>query len=586
MIAIPTSSDDAMPPLAIPRLTLRDFEERFAGRHLLHGVVRKWARKKPNAPMLINASRGQEMDWATFERESRTLAMQLLGMGLCRGDFVATSLPLLTEHVVLEYACFQIGAIMAPLDLRLAPTEVLRSLNLLRPKMFVFLGATSFADFRELGRTVQKQCPFITHFVQFSAPEETIEGAESWFTLAAHARALAEGNSAMATQARVAYEHATAQVNENDGALVIFTTGSTGSPKPALLSHRNISCQCMCISSAFFGGDKGTRTLVNLPPSHVGCQTELLMGTLFGGGTAVLLEVFDAMRSLKAIQDCGVETVGQIPAMFNFEWRLKEYDSFDLNSLHFAAYGGQQVSKAFVDKLATMAPVVATGLGLTEAAGFCTYVQVESAHADGIFVGLGTAMPVYEMSVRAPMREDGSAGDELPNGELGEICFLGPQTFLGYVSDPEATARTISKDGFLYTGDIGCKDARGLHLTGRAKLVIKPFGYQVFPADVENHMCLHEKVASCAVVGVEHAMISEAVVAFIEKEPGAEISDQELHRHARALSPYMRPRHYVVLEAGQMPLNRVIKPDYMRLREMACKEIETLRANGGWDVNL
>jgi len=575
-----------MTPLAIPRLTLHDFEVRFADRHLLHGVVRKWAREKPNAPMLINASRGHEMDWAAFERESRTLAMQLLHMGLRRGDFVATSLPLLTEHVLLEYACFQIGAIVAPLDLRLAPAEVMRSMNLLRPKMFVFLGATPVADFRELGRTVKAQCPFITHLVQFSAPEETIEGAESWFTLAAQAYALSGGTSEAATQAQAAYERATAEVNENDGALVIFTTGSTGSPKPALLSHRNIACQCMCISGAFFGADAGTRSLVNLPPSHVGCQTELLMGTLFGGGTAVLLEVFDATRSLNAIQQHKVETVGQIPAMFNFEWRLKDYDSFDLSSLRFAAYGGQQVSKVFVDKLATMAPVVATGLGLTEAAGFCTYVQVESAQADGIFAGLGTAMPVYEMSVRAPMRENGSAGDQVPDGELGEICFHGPQTFLGYVNDPEATARTISKDNFLYTGDIGYKDARGLHLTGRAKLVIKPFGYQVFPADVENHMCLHEKVASCAVVGVEHAMISEAVVAFVEKQPGIELSEQELHRHARALSPYMRPRHYVVLEPGAMPLNRVIKPDYMRLREMARKEIETLRTKGEWDIDI
>jgi acyl-CoA synthetase (AMP-forming)/AMP-acid ligase II len=102
---------------------------------------------------------------------------------------------------------------------------------------------------------------------------------------------------------------------EDDGALVIFTTGSTGSPKPALLSHRNITVQNMCICGAFFGGDRGTRALVNLPGSHVGGQTELLMSPLYGGGSVVLLDVFDAGRSLRAVAQHGVEILGQIPAM-------------------------------------------------------------------------------------------------------------------------------------------------------------------------------------------------------------------------------------------------------------------------------
>ena len=140
-------------------------------------------------------------------------------------------------------------------------------------------------------------------------------------------------------------------LTENDGALVIFTTGSTGSPKPALLSHRNITVQNMCMCGTFFGGDRGTRTLVNLPPSHVGGQTEVMMSTFFGGGTAVLLEIFDAGRSLRAIAQHRVEILGQIPAMFNLEWMLKDYERYDLSSLKFAAYGGNAVSRPFVDQL-------------------------------------------------------------------------------------------------------------------------------------------------------------------------------------------------------------------------------------------
>ena len=171
-----------------------------------------------------------------------------------------------------------------------------------------------------------------------------------------------------------------------------------------------------------------------------------------------------------------------------------------------------------------------------------------------------------------------------PPGEIGHICFSGPQTFLGYVNDPAATAKTISRDGFLYTGDLGYKDAAGLHLTGREKWVIKSLGYQVFPGDVEAHICaLAAQVANCVVVGVAHEVVSEAVVALVEKKPGVELSPQELDRHARSLPAYMRPRHWIVLESGSLPLNRVAKPDYLRAQEMARQEIAQLRARGEWD---
>jgi acyl-CoA synthetase (AMP-forming)/AMP-acid ligase II len=109
-------------------------------------------------------------------------------------------------------------------------------------------------------------------------------------------------------------------------------------------------------------------------------------------------------------------------------------------------------------------------------------------------------------------------------------------------------------------------------------------GYQIFPGDVEQHICaLAEKVANCVVVGVAHEVISEAVVAVVEKKPEVEVSRQELDRHARSLPSYMRPRHWIILEAGQMPLNRVVKPDYVRAQQMARQEIAALRARGEWD---
>ena len=554
----------------VPQCTLAHYEKNCRDLHLLHGVLRKWAKEKPAATALINADRRSEVSWAAFDGVTTALAAELLRRGFRKGDFLATSLPFLTEHVFLEYACFKIGVIHAPLDLRLHPPEVIRCLSLIRPKGYAFLGKTAAADFRELGKAVRQHCPSVEHLLQFSPEEETIDGAEPFSRFAKAAQsAPPEG-----------VEDVT--IGEHDGVQVIFTTGSTGPPKPALLSHRNITCQNMCLGAAF-GFDQDTRILINLPPSHVGGQAETLMTALFCGGAAVLLEVFDATRSLRAIQDYGVNLLGQIPAMFQFEWRLPEYANYDLSSLKTVVYGGQGVPHEFLARLAAMAPRMATGLGLTEAAGFCTYTPLTDS-VDEVAAGLGFAMPVYPISIRQPMRDNGRAGDELPDGETGHICFRGPQTFLGYVNDPEATARTVSSDGYLYTGDMGFKDGRGLHLAGRARLVIKPAGYQVFPGDVENHICaLADKVASCGVVGAEHRTLSEAIVAFVEKKPGVELTVQELKNHARALASFMRPLHYVLLEPGQMPLNRVVKTDYLRLRQMAREEVARLRASRRWD---
>jgi acyl-CoA synthetase (AMP-forming)/AMP-acid ligase II len=567
--------------MQVPQFTLDDYERDFADRHLLHGVVAKWAKLRPQSVAILSADGSRAVTWSEFDRLTTALAKELLRLGFAKGDFLVTLLPFTVDHVLLEYSCFKIGVTVAPLDLRLSAAEVIRALEILRPRGFVSLGVKSPLDLRPLWRAVKTHCPWIERSIVMDS-EEAIPGTQFFASIAeAASRAAAPAESPILPQ-----------IAEDDGALVIFTTGSTGSPKPALLSHRNITVQNMCLCGAFFGGDRGTRTLVNLPPSHVGGQTEAMMSTFFGGGTAVLLDVFDAGRSLRAIAQHRAEILGQIPAMYNLEWMLKDYDRHDLSSLKFAAYGGHAVSRPFVDQLAAMSPVIGTGLGLTEASGWCTYVLASTADRDSsnqeaILAGLGVDMPIYPCTIRQPMREDGNAGDELPSGEIGHVCFCGPQTFLGYVNDPAATTKAISRDGFLYTGDLGFKNAAGLHLTGREKWVIKSFGYQIFPGDVEKHICtLTEKVANCVVVGVAHEVVSEAVVAVVETKAGVELSSRELDRQARELPTYMRPRHWIILEAGQMPLNRIGKPDYVRAQEMARAEIAELRARGEWDSGL
>jgi len=533
-----------MPPTVTPEL--------FAQLpHLIHEALDRHAAQRPADLALINATRGTQMTWSQLREASLALAAELHRMGLRKGDFLATSLPLLNEHIILEYACFRLGVVHAPLDLRLSPAEVLRCIGLIQAKAYIYLDS-----FAALADPVRQSCPSVEHLIEFP-------------------------NAFAAIMARATPGPIPGGIEETDGAQVIFTTGSTGSPKPALLSHVGITCQNLCLGSAFDFGP-GQRVLCNLPASHVGGQAELLLTSLYMGGTAVTLEIFDAIKSLDAVERHGVTLIGQIPAMFQMEWRTDGYARRDLTSVRGAVYGGQSAPVSFLQAMLRMAPSIGTGLGLTEASGFCTYTDL-TGDFESVARSIGHATPLYPMSIRREMSGHGAAGEEVAAGEIGHVCFRGPQTFLGYVGDPAATARAISTDGWLYTGDMGFVDDSGLHFAGRAKWVLKPAGNQVFPGDIENHISLLPQVASAGVVGHEHHIWSEGILAFVEKRPGTEVTEAELRKHSRSLTSYMRPLHYVILEPGSMPLNRTAKVDIVKLQQMARDEVSRLRERGRWD---
>lgn len=543
--------------------------------------IDRWAKETPDDLAIIEYDTGDEQSWKDLALKTKAFAAKLLSMGIRKGDVVATSLPLLKEHVWLMYACYRIGAVIAPLDLRLKAGEINRSFEKARPVAYFFLGKTAVADFRPMvAEVMENHRDTCRHWVQFQKePELVMDGAVGVTEWVADVKkvflwSLVTGKVKRAQKA----------VGTRDPCLVIFTTGSTGAPKPALLCHENILTQNVALGAAFdLTGDD--RMCVNLPPSHVGCTTEQLATTVWGGGTSVLLHIFDAAKTLDAIQKHRITAFGQIPALFAMQWRLADYEDYDLSSLRFALYGGQAVTRQFLEKLSTMAPKFGTGLGLTECGGFVTYTTLDGT-VDDILSSIGHPVSLCPLSIREPMKEDGSAGDELPNGETGEICFTGPQVFLGYLNDEEATRRTVSTDGYCYTGDIGFYDEDGLHFAGRSKFVIKPKGYQVFPTEVEDFIeqALEGKVGLAACVGVQHEVFTEAIMAFVERAPGAELAAEELENAVKGIAAYKRPTYFEILEPGGMPLTRVAKTDYMACRRLGEEIAARLRGEGGWDA--
>ncbi|HOP62455.1 MAG TPA: class I adenylate-forming enzyme family protein [Spirochaetota bacterium] len=560
----------------------REQEAAKQNRELLDNMadyVEKYAGSRKKKYAIIEFDTGEKITWKQFNTSVNAFSAKLLSMGLKKGDIIATSLPLLKEHIYLLYACYRTGIIAAPLDLRLKASEIQYCFDKIKPKAYFFLGKTPLADFRPIISEVMKGSPYVGTWVQFQKePDLVIDGAVG---ISEYVKDIKKVFIKSIFTGSV--KKARALVGKRDACLIIFTTGSTGSPKPALLCHNNILIQNIGLGVGF-GLTEEDSMLVNLPPSHVGCVTEQLATTIYSGGTSVILHVFNPEKSLQAIQDYRVTVIGQIPALFNLEWALPNYSSFDLSSLRFILYGGQAVPVEFLKKMQEMAPQIGTGLGLTETAGFCTYTDVDATVED-IARSIGYDMKLAPLTIREPMNSDGTAGKALKEGEIGEICFEGPQVFLGYYDDPINTAKTLSSDGVCYTGDLGFYDSEGLHFVGRAKFVIKPKGYQVYPQDVINHISekLDGKTVNIACVGAPHDIYIEAIMVFVEPASGVALTPEDVYASCEDISSYSRPSHAVILEPGKMPLNRVAKVDYMVLKEMAVGIIDELRANGSWD---
>jgi acyl-CoA synthetase (AMP-forming)/AMP-acid ligase II len=571
--------------------------------HFVCDYVEKWAKDKPEDIVLIDADDGKYVTWELFQNNIYMYALELIDMGYKKGDIIITQLPLLLEHIYLMYACYKIGVIICPLDFRLKEDEVVRCTQLLEKKARMFIhpddtdsedrfGKKKFYPFKQHAVALKKNCPFIKDYIQFGLEEDAPKGTIGILNFTQRIRKkwldLTKNPELLSQKFKLVNEYSK-KVDESDPVLIIYTTGSTGFPKPSLLTNIGMTSMQMCMTKGL-GVVKEDRILINLPPSHVAGTTMQLGTGISAGIICVILHAFKADKTVKAIQDFRITVFGQIPSLFVMEWRLPDYKEYDLSSLRYVLYGGQGVSRRFLEKMKTMAPYIGSGLGMTEMHGFVSYTALD-ATVDDIVDNLGYALPITPLSIRKPLNEDGTAGEELSTGEEGEICYTGPQVFAGYFGNEEATNSVISKptdpsnkwSRVYYTGDMGFKDEKGnLHLAGRRKFILKPKGYQVYPPEVEAYIEKFPDVAMAGVIGYEHEVFSEGIVVFVEMRRGKEFSAQKIKEHYKGLAAYKRPLLTIPIE--EMPLNRIDKTDYMVLKNILPKYIEEERSKGRWDA--
>jgi long-chain acyl-CoA synthetase len=358
-------------------------------------------------------------------------------------------------------------------------------------------------------------------------------------------------------------EFPTTEIDEDDDAVIFYTSGTTGRPKGAISTHRsmianlqntmyNAVAGAMSGGGALPGGNGQNVALLTSPLFHVsGCHSGLVVGLLAGLKMVIPEGRFHPQMALELIQDHGVTVWATVPTMVWRVCELPERHEYDTSSVVSVAYGGSPSAEELQRKVHETFPNVRTtsnAYGLTETSSVATVNT--GPDADAKPTSVGPPVPTVQVKIVDEL------GRELGVGETGEVCITGPILMKGYWGKPEATAEAIDPEGWLHTGDVGHLDEDGfLYITDRKKDMIIRGGENIYCVEIENRLVEHPDIADAAVIGVAHPELGEEVEAVVQVEPGRSLSEDEVRTWVRgALADFKVPA-YVVVQEDKLPRN-------------------------------
>ncbi|QFU89963.1 long-chain fatty acid--CoA ligase [Amycolatopsis sp. YIM 10] len=454
------------------------------------------ARMTPDRIALVHGD--QEVSYARLAARSAGLAHGLRSLGVRRGDRVAYLGPNHPAYLETLFATASLGAVFVPVNSRLAPPELAYVLD-------------------DAGVSV------LVH----------VEG------MAAGAPALRErlvaGGPRYEEFASGTGEPPDEPVGLGDPCLIMYTSGSTGRPKGAVLSHGNLTWNCVnVLVESDLTGDEVA--LVAAPLFHTAALGMTCLPTLLKGATAVLMESFDPAAALELIARHRVTLLFGVPAMYDAMAAHPDWASADLSSVRTLLCGGAPVPPSTIRRYLDRGLAFVQGYGLTEAAPGVLVLDPAAAHTKAGSAGV----PSFFTDVRVV----DPAGEPVSPGERGEIVVRGPNVMLGYWHRPAATDQALA-GGWLHSGDVATVDGDG-HFTvvDRIKDMIISGGENIYPAEVEAAACEHPAVELCAVIGAPDPKWGEVPRAVVVTRPGAGLTADELRAHLRErLAGYKVPKY-------------------------------------------
>ncbi|MGL4287684.1 MAG: class I adenylate-forming enzyme family protein, partial [Phreatobacter sp.] len=448
----------------------------------------------------------ERLSYASLGARVATLAAALRATGIASGDRVAILLGNRTEFVVTLLAVARLGAIAVPMGIRLQMPEIAYMLNDCGARLLIH--EAELAD-------------------RLPAAGETPALQAKIATGAAFDQLLASGEGQPVGRAAVA--------SEEDTAVILYTSGTTGRPKGAMLTHLGIVHSAM-VYERCMGLTSADRSIAAVPLSHVTGLIANVAAMLRAAGTLVIMPSFKAADYLALSERERTTQTILVPAMYNLCLLQPDFDRYDLSSWRIGGYGGAPMPTPTIERLADRLPglKLINAYGATETTSPTTMMPPEFTAARGDSVGL--AVPCAEVIVVDEQ------GRELPAGETGEIWIKGPAVVRGYWNNPLATAEGFT-GGFWHSGDVGAIDAGGfVGVFDRKKDMINRGGYKIFTAEVETVLVAADGVIECAVVAVPCPVLGERVHAFVVTDPGHSATVDGLRRYcAERLSDYKVP---------------------------------------------
>ncbi len=466
----------------------------------------------------------EKLTYAELNAKANQVANALKNYGIEKGDKIAISCPNLPFFPIIYYGILKAGATVVPLNVLLKSREIAYHLGDSDARIhFCFEGTAELpmgiegAKGFEAAETCEK---FVLLTLNPSA-ESPYQNSETFAQFV--------GNEPT--------EFESVTTNETDTAVILYTSGTTGQPKGAELTHLNIIMNAR-LSDTMYPRKDADVHLLTLPLFHSFGQVVQMNAGFYNRATLVLLPRFSAEDALALMEKHDITIFAGVPTMYWALLNFEDTEKFDLEkisrNLRLCKSGGAslpvEVLKGFEAKFKTK---ITEGYGLSETSPVAVFNRYGETRPGSI------GFPVWGVEVKI-VNEHGA---EVAAGELGEICIRGHCVMKGYYKRPEATHATI-RNGWLHSGDVGRRDSDGyIYISDRVKDMIIRGGFNVYPREIEEFLMTHEAVSLCAVIGVPDETHGEEIKAVIVKKDGAEITEQELIEFCKTnMASYKYPR--------------------------------------------
>jgi len=482
----------------------------------------------PDRPALSEA--GHEITYMEFNDRANRMATGLIALGVRPGDHIGLLAPNSADWLIFYFGVLKIGAVAVTFSNLLTPDEMTLLINHSKPR-FLFTSAEKLDHLQDLRGKAGLE--------KVICPGGDLE--------LRHLMDMGTGSFKALDRDRT------------ETAAVLYTGGTTGTPKGVMLTHENINVSAHNVAFSEHSTE-ADRALCFLPFNHVFGQMHIMNATILSCGCLEILPAFNLDQVLETIQSHGVTKLFAVPTVYARLLTLEELKE-KLGRVRYCFSAAASMAAEIVRQWKERTRLtIYEGYGLTESASAVTY----NHYYRHVIGSIGTTVPGVEVEIRD------KNGNRVRQGQEGEICIRGHNIMKGYLDNPEETSSAFWEDGWFRSGDVGFLDEDGyLFIVDRIKDMIITGGENVYPREVEEVLYTRQEIEGCAVVGIPDREWGERVTAFITPKPGQKIVPEELKTFLKSrLSPFKVPKEYIVVNefpksaAGKI-LKRELKKQYL-----------------------